>query len=206
VTRTFSFAALLIVAAIAVAGVAVVSCQRTGGSTAIIATKAAFRPDKLGFERCSLEVAGSKFTADVRQSIKGSEVRIDLLAHDTIFETERYLSTDESFSVIDAGGEQFEKAIPLVKYPMHVGDTWEWTGGVLTGPASHKASAKISTSSEDLPVKNLHNVIRIQVDLSYETGAQGVASIRKLIFWIAPNMGVVKRAFGDYSKREPLEE
>jgi hypothetical protein len=173
-----------------------------------IPSKVFLKPDRLTLNQVDLKLAGSKFRAEIQQSAKGDEVRIDLLYEGGLIESEVYRSTEETFSVVDTGGDRYDPPIPLIKYGMHVGETWTWLGKLVTGPISHVTKATVKSSSEAMTINggNVPNAIKIEVELSIESGRASEPSIRKLTFWIAPEMGVVKRAFADYSLRTPVED
>jgi hypothetical protein len=174
----------------------------------VIRDKASFQPDRLTLKQVDLKLAGSKFRADIQQSIKGDEVRIDLLSEGGLIESEVYKSTDEAFSVVDTGGDRYDRPIMLIKYGMHVGETWKWAGKLVTGPVAREATANVRTSTESLTIDggNVPDTVKVEVELSIDSGRPGEPSTRKLTFWIAPSMGVVKRAFADYSLRAPVED
>ena len=187
----------------------VVGCNRNSPSPGLpIPNYAALKPDQLSLKQADLELAGTNYKADIVQKRNGADLQIDLTAEGQTIESERYRSDDRSFSVTDAGGERFEPPITLIKYPMSVGDGWTWTGNLLTGPEPHKATATVSTSTVDQTLIGgvVHGVVKIQVDLAIDSGRPSEPSKRKLVFYIAPNMGVVRREFGDYSTRKPLEQ
>lgn len=179
--------------------------QGTQGNGFPIPDRATFKPDKIPFEECTLTFAGDKWTAKLSQKQEGDSIRIDLLGHGQIIESEHYKSTDQAFCLVSANGEEFSAPVPLIKYPMKVGDGWKWEGVTLTGPVKHKASAQVSTSAESLPIKGqtVPNVVRVDVVLTFDSGNPDDPAERKLSFWIAPEMGVVKRSYGNYSVREP---
>jgi len=208
VTRNLLFA-LLGLTAFVLAALLAHGCQHANRSNGPpINAYRDIKPDSLTQKRCSLELAGSKYQAEIRQTKQGDQVQIDLMALGQVIESERYESNDTTFSVVDAGGERYDPPIPLLKYPMNVGDEWDWSGNIVTGPEPHKTKAKIATTNEDMTINGgtVHNVVRVEVLLSIESGRPSEPSTRKLKFWIAPDMGVVKRSFGDYSTRGPLDE
>jgi hypothetical protein len=174
----------------------------------VIRDKASLQPDRLTLKQVDLKLAGSKFRAEIKQTVKGDEVRIDLLSEGGLIESEVYKSTDEAFSVVDTGGDRYDPPIILVKYGMHVGDTWKWSGKLVTGPVAREAKANVRSSTEGLTIDGaiVRDTVKIEVELSIESGRAGDPSTRKLTFWIAPDMGVVKRAFADYSLRTPVED
>lgn len=198
-----------IVATLFIATLASWGCQQGKGVTGpLIANYAALKPDNLTLEKCVLKLAGSKYAAEIHQTRSGDDIELELVAMGTVFETERYRSTDTQFSVVDTGGERYDPPIPLIKYPMHVGDTWTWAGKYWTGPEPHTAQAKVTTSTDDVVIEGgtARNVVRVEIVRTVDSGSPDVTATRKLVFWIVPNMGVVKRAFGDESSREPLEK
>lgn len=93
-------------------------------------------------------------------------------------------------------GDFFEPPIPLLKFPMTVGDQWTWTGENLSGDL-HKASAKITTSEQP-------TTVRVQVELALDSGT-GVPAKRTMTFVFAPGRGVVRREIGESSTRIPAE-
>ena len=173
-----------------------------------ILSYAELKPDNLTMKRADLALAGTNIRTDIQQAREKNDIQIDLMAYGQIIESERYRSTDTEFGVVDAGGERYEPPIPLIKYPMTVGDIWDWSGMLDTGPEPHKAKATITTSIQDQIIEGgtVHNVVRVEVALAIDSGRPGEPSRRKMTFWIAPNMGVVRREFGDYSTRKPLEQ
>jgi hypothetical protein len=210
---TRRFALLTVFAAVSLAIVCVGGCgcngSKSGGGTGfLVVDDASLKPDNLTLKEVSLELAGSKYKAEVKQTREGNQIQIDLQAFGEVIESERYESTEQMFSVVNAGGERYDPPISLIKYGMRVGDTWNWKGEIRTGPAGHEATAVITTSSEDLTVNGgtVHDVIKVEVALAIDSGRPSNPSTRKLKFWIGPKMGVVKREFGDYSKREPMGE
>lgn len=185
------------------------SCTGGGSAQGIrIDSPTSFSPQPLALKQVTLKLAGTKYTADTRVSGAAGVQKIDLMAFGQVIESEEYRLSDRAFSVSDAGGERYEPPIDLIRYPMRVGDGWHWEGEIRTGPAGHRAQAKVSTASEDLTMKGetLHNVLRVEVELAIDSGIPSQPSKRMLRFEITPSMGVIKRAFGDYSVRGPVDE
>lgn len=199
---------LLSIATILLLGPACTGGKASPASGFLVQGRQDLLPTKLSYEDCVLVFAGDRWPAKVSEKHDGDEYQIDLLAHDQVIESERYQSTDEAFSLVSAVGEKFTPPIPLVKYGMRVGEGWNWTGTTETGPAKHKATAKVTTTSESLPIKGqtVANVIRVDVALALDSGIPEAPAPRKISFWIAPKMGVVKRSYENYSVREPPEK
>ena len=206
-TRPIILVPAFALAIICLIGYGALGCrdQGTPGTGFLVASRADLKPDKLAYEECTLVLAGDKWPVKVSQKQEGDFLQIDLLGHGQVIESERYKSTGEEFSLVTAVGEEFSPPVPLVKYGMRVGETWKWEGKTHTGPAEHAATAKVVTSSESLPIKGqtVANVIRIDVILAFDSGIPDKPAERKLSIWIAPEMGVVRRSYDNYSVREP---
>lgn len=134
-------------------------------------------------------------------------ITIDSFAAGEKMDSEIYRSDDRGISVVTVTSETFEPPIPLIKYGMHVGDNWTWSGKANAGGIIHAVTAKISTSSDNLFISNVaqHDVIRVEVNLAYDSGADKPA-LRKMQFWFVKDKGIVKRSFGGTLIRESLEE
>ncbi len=185
------------------------SCRGGSGSAGTgppINDYAALKPDQLTLKSSHLELAGTDYRADVKVERRGSTIEIDLVHENSVIESERYESTEEGFFLSSASAQQYDPPVPLIKYPMHVGDKWTWSG--MTDPDSRHAKAEIASSIEGLTIngRTVPNVVRIDVTVSMEGGGDQSPTTSRLSFWIAPGLGVVKRKFGDYSTREPLED
>ncbi len=176
------------------------------GTGAQITDYESFKPDSLGLTKGMLNMQGMKVKVDLVKKQQGKILAIDLVAFGTVFETEKYLSTDQEFSVSSVAGEVYDPPIPLIRYGMHVGDGWDWKGQIQAG-IIHRATAKITTSNESLVIRGVsyRDVIRVDVVLHIDSGLPSPVE-RKLAFWLAKDMGVVKRIFGSSSVREPAED
>jgi len=154
----------------------------------------------------SLQIGKIDMPVEVRQSQAGQDLNIELLAHGQVLETESYKVTDKAFLLAHAAGEHYKDPLPLLKFPMKVGDTWNWVGTMTAGDAPHKAQAVVSTTSESilLPTAGATETVLVVVDLSIAGGGPTPAK-RRMRFWFAKNMGLVKRQFGDASSREPAK-
>ena len=108
--------------------------------------------------------------------------------------------------MVEVAGESYQEPMPLLKFPLTIGDSWTWSGKMVAGLEPHNASAKISTAAEQilLPGGPTQSVL-VVVDLAIESGASTPAA-RKLRFWFVENKGLVKRQFGIGSSREPAEQ
>jgi len=117
-------------------------------------------------------------------------------------ETEVYLSGDEGFSIARAPHETYDPPIRLIRYPLEVGDTWEWSGTIQSGVNVYPASATISTSSDALNLAS-GKFPALLVTAEVKTSAGAVATKRNLKFWFQPEKGLIRREFWQSSTREP---
>lgn len=122
-----------------------------------------------------------------------------------VAEAETYFFSDQGFSLAEAPGERFDPPIRLVKYPLSLGDTWDWSGKLQTGATAAKATAKVTASEAvlNIPYGNF-SALLVTADIHVEQGTEGAK--RTFKFWFQPGKGLIKREFGQSSSREPRVE
>ena len=120
-------------------------------------------------------------------------------------ETEVYLTSDEGFSISRAPHETYEPPIRLIRYPLEVGDTWDWNGKIQSGVNIYPASATITTSSDALNLAS-GKFPALLVTVEVKTSAGAVATKRNLKFWFQPEKGLIRREFWQSSTRDPRAE
>jgi hypothetical protein len=165
------------------------------------------QPDADPPPKAKLLYLGTTVPVTVKAERKGDIFTINLLAHGDLFDSEEYVKTLDGLALSNAAGEVYSPPIPLLKFPLAVGDepmTWV---GTLSGELDpHRASAKISSSKESVTLgQTSAETIRVQVDILLESISEGESAERRLVFWFLPKKGVVKRQFGTTSTREPVE-
>ena len=163
---------------------------------------AAFQTDALPGETATLELAGTEIPVEVKRRMEGSITVIELWAHGQVVQQERYEAKGDRFSLQMAGGEQYASPLPLLKFPMDVGESWDWEGKMGTPENLRPAKAKVTTATEQVYAPTPVQAVRVQVDLELESGGPLPAK-RTLTFWIVEGRGVVKRQFGSGSSRVP---
>lgn len=179
---------------------------RQSGSGAKIETSQDLKPDATVPVKASLKIGEVNMPVEIRQKNELDTVRLEIDAHGQTFETEVYRATEKSFDLVDAAGEIYDKPLPLLKFPMNVGDTWKWVGTMRSGDEPHKASATVTSASESIMVPSSGSTesVLVVVDLNIESGGPTPAN-RKLRFWFVKDRGLLKRQFGIGSSREPSE-
>ncbi|MBI5708407.1 MAG: hypothetical protein HZC36_15600 [Armatimonadetes bacterium] len=151
-----------------------------------------------------LQLAGGEpLEVTVRANRDGAKLQLELIAHREVIETETYSTTPTSFNLVEAAGETYEPILPLLKFPMNLGDQWSWTGQIVLSSASIPAEAVITAANAPLGLEG-YPLEAVQVSVTLEIGdPRARAAKRTLNFWVAPGYGVLKREFGLSSSRSP---
>lgn len=172
----------------------------------LIANQADLNISKLAFPKATLSIGGTELEAEVRAKSDEEKLTIESSVSGVVLDTEEYQLTEKEVSVATVTGETFTPAVPIIKYGMHVGDAWKWEGKSSAGGIEHQLSASITTTGDNLFVGSvaLHDVVRVDVTLQYDSGTDTPA-LRKLQFWLVKDKGIVKRSFGGTLIREPRE-
>lgn len=168
----------------------------------LIKARADLTPDALYSSKAEYHLSGLVLPVELRRKLDGNLVKFELIAEGTPIDTEVYLSDDKAFGLKEMNMESYEPAIPLLKFPMHIGDTWEWKGAQESGGRNHKSWAKITSTIETLP--NQVETVKVTVDLFVDSNA-GKASERNLVFWFTKGRGIIKRTYGDPIARVSLD-
>lgn len=131
-------------------------------------------------------------------------VRFKFMYHDEAMDEEAYAFTDTQFLYTGNATDSYEPGIPLAKFPLGVGESWDWAGVYRYTGQDRKAKARVSTSGEKLKtVAGEFDTVRVEVELEIASGAQKPATDR-LTFWLAPKRGVVRRESEFGYTREPM--
>ncbi|MCW5939623.1 MAG: hypothetical protein KF884_01140 [Fimbriimonadaceae bacterium] len=160
-------------------------------------------PTKIRHLEARLVLAGTEVPVTLEPQIQGSEFNLLIRAKGAVMETERYQVNDQTFAFVGGTGEEFVPPIPILRFPLEVGEKWTWTGVAALGPVKKKANADVTTGLETLNiVSGVSDSVVVTVDLSIEA-QPGLPAARRLRFWIDPKDGLVKRDFAHNSLREP---
>ncbi len=175
------------------------------GSGGLIANLAALHPEVAPGTKAMLKLAGVKVPVAVKYVLQGKKLTVKLLAHGEVFEEEGYESDAESFRLREAADGNYAPPLELLKFPMHVGDKWSWSGRMETGGISRPTKATVSSVNNKLYVGAVgHDSVQVTVDLEIFADAGRPPTKRKLTFWFVPNKGLIRREFGTESVRETV--
>lgn len=176
-------------------------CQQSGGSIGSTSSSGVrllsanvvnvpIREQQLVYERTKIpvEAVGSRV---------GKDFRIELQGHGQVFESEAYRLESDQFDLVDAAGETFSPPLPILKFPMTVGDSWTWEGKLESAGRTRSVTAKIMSSPDRIVLKDrtYPEIVKIEVQIQMDSGGATPAT-RILTFWIDRQDGVIKRQFG----------
>lgn len=163
--------------------------------------------DALPYIQGQLILAGTVIPIELQLKRKGSEIHYLLLASGQQIEEEIYELGPSELLLRNASGESFTPPIPILRFPMSAGRSWDWSGKMASGPTPpRQASAQVTSEGVTLNVPGgPYSSVLVRVKLEIESGGPSAAE-RHLSFWFAQRAGLVKREFGSSSTREPVAE
>lgn len=158
--------------------------------------------DKLPYTKAKLILAGTPLNVTMERVAKGEAIMFNLSAGEEVLETEHYTGDDHIFRFAGLSDETFTPAIPIARFPLTVGETWDWEGEASLGKNRKAAKASLATTSETVNLAGgVYECVVVTANLV--VSSDGTDSKRTLKFWIQPQKGIVKREFGFSSTREP---
>ena len=94
------------------------------------------------------------------------------------------------------GNNVLTPPIPVIKYPMSVGKSWEWSGMMAMNGGQLKvpASAKLKVAAQEKVKVGSESLNCYKVDMSVTVTAQGQATTIPASYWFAPGVGLVKQS------------
>ncbi len=194
--------------ALSLAGVLAVSlgCNgpQEGAPVTIVDTFAELKPDASPGKSAILAMGTTRNPVDLKAIRTGDTLRIDLIAHREVFETELYRVGKDKFSLVEAASDTFDPPLDLLTFPLVAGPGKPYKGK-LTAGLSRDVSATVSTSLDKIFMPAQTEAVRVDVMLSMDSGGTNPAR-RKLTFWFVKDRGLVQREFGNGLSREPNVE
>lgn len=162
------------------------------------------KPSALVSAKATLTYANLDIPVEMKVKKGVSEIEVELIAHEEVMETEIYTFDMESFKLKEAAAESYNPPLPLLTFPLNLGETKTWSGTILSGDSPHKGDATISAKEDavDMPDGTQQPAIKVTVELRYDSGTP-VPAKRTLEFWFAKGQGPIKRDFGEGASRAP---
>ena len=194
-------------AAAFVASVGVLGCLKSenrGQSPERFANSDEMRAHALPYDQAYIIYGGTPVQASIQAVNRPGEVDFNLEAHDQVLDRELYSYDDKSFRYRGSNTESYSPGIPLLRFPFEVGDSWTWAGTFNWGGRDRDAQANISTASERLnTLAGEFGTVAVTVEVEVESGGSEPA-VYELLFWFAPERGLVRREFAHSTTREPM--
>ncbi len=165
----------------------------TTGSGPAIPSSATLKPDALYDAKATINYGGTVVNVKLERQAENDLVKFVLWSYGQALETETYRSTPDAFSLV-AIDEQFDPPLDLLRFPMHLGDSWEWQGNLTTGAVVHHATATVKTAADQLFLQKSAGIetVKSEVTLQIDSGSPNPA-VRVLKFWFTRGRGIVKR-------------
>ncbi|MCH8979360.1 MAG: hypothetical protein IH945_08985 [Armatimonadetes bacterium] len=194
-------------AATFVASVGVLGCLKgadQGQDPARFSKSEDMRAYALPYDQAYIIYGGTPVQASVQAVNRPGEVDFSFEAHDEVLDMELYSYDDKTFRYRGSSTETYTPGILLLRFPLEVGDSWTWAGTFRWGDRERPAKAKISTASERLnTLAGEFGTVAVTVEVEVETGGKEPATY-ELLFWFAPERGLVRREFAHGTTREPM--
>lgn len=181
-----------------------VGCTAPPHHGEVISSISQIAPATIPGTSADLLLAGTPYPVQIVVKRSGNIMELVLQNHGEPFEIERYEVSPDQFGLIDAAEEHFAPPLPLLKFPLTMGEEWGWSGTMSTGQIPRLATAKVTPAWETLFLSGVsHKTVKIDVDLSLYANKGKSPLKRSLDFWFEPKLGLIKRQFGSTSIREP---
>jgi hypothetical protein len=178
-------------------------CGSSGQTGAALEQVDDFFPMKIEPGPVNLKLANVEIKAMATVAADGLNRTLTLTRNGAALEREVFEVTSDRIAIVELGsGERFSPPLTLLRFPMKIGDRFDWTGKLLVGnrPLDSQAAATTETSRLDLATGSLETV-HVTIQLRISDGSPKPAE-RKLEFWFARGKGPVKRDYGGQI-REP---
>jgi len=146
----------------------------------------------------TLKLANVEIEAEAKMQTEGTTRTIMISKDGVPIEEEVYEVTTQQIAIKSMGtGETFEPPLPLIKFPMSVGDTFDWDGKIVFAGHELIGKAKIVTS-RDTPdlATGPRETLKVSVELELSDGSPKPAK-RRLDYWFAEGVGPVRRDYGN---------
>ena len=127
---------------------------------------------------------------------------IEIKDRDVTIDREQYEVAAKALLVREAGDEVYDPPIDIIRIPMYAGDSWKWSGNLISPSKPIPARAKVTTEDAQVPYqgKSVRAVLTtVELEILLDTPRS-----RTMRFWVTKDYGIIKREFGT-SIRQPKE-
>ena len=130
----------------------------------------------------------------------GDRVTFQAISNEKVVDEESYIVRDGSILLARAAGEDFIEPVTLLKFPLSLGDQYDWQGKIVCNQEKIDCTAKVTTSTDFVTFRfKSQDAVKVEVNLKLNKRVQ-----RKLSFWFVKGMGILKTEIGK-NVREPKE-
>jgi hypothetical protein len=152
-------------------------------------------------------MAGVSIPVSIRISTeRGGLIRLTAMQEERQVDQEVYQDNASAFSLDHAAGETFRPPVPLLVFPMHIGDNWDWSGTTTLENSSQAARATVRTAMSRTVIDG-SPANSVEVDVDLQMGVNTATPMKRhLKFWFVKGKGIVRRSFGEESVREPRSD
>lgn len=141
---------------------------------------------------------GTKNDYTLKTWVDGTKTTFQAVSEKMVVDEEIYEVRDSQISLRRAAWEDFVEPVPLLKFPLRLGDEYKWKGTLACSEEKHKGEATVITSGDFVRLKDKsQEAVKVEINLRIDEGAP-----RKLSFWFVKGMGVLKTEMGK-NVREP---
>jgi hypothetical protein len=148
---------------------------------------------------------GSQMGAHLEVRKSGKVRAFEMILDGKVIDREVYEIGENSILIHELLDEKFALPIPILKFPMKIGDGWDWKGKITSMQETLDAEATIETSASEVAMQgNSVRAICVELQLRiFEKPNKPVT--HALRFWFVPGAvnghGLVKREFGTSTRK-----
>lgn len=155
----------------------------------------------------TLRLANLEIPIELKLEARTTERELQLINEGVVMEKETYRVTTEGIWLVKLRdgetGETFVPALPLLQFPMRVGDSFSWDGKMIIGNRALPTSGRIQTGAETISLATgPTEAVRVEILLELRDGSPRPAQ-RRLTFWFVKGEGPLRRDYGGQEIREP---
>jgi hypothetical protein len=147
-------------------------------------------------------IDGTVMPSQLGTESEGTLRVIEIKDRDVTIDREQYEVAAKALLVREAGDEVYDPPIDIIRIPMYAGDSWKWSGNLISPSKPIPARAKVTTEDAQVPYqgKSVRAVLTtVELEILLDTPRS-----RTMRFWVTKDYGIIKREFGT-SIRQPKE-
>ncbi len=189
-----------------IGAVCCLGCHSASVKPINVDTLADLAPQTPPAKSAHLVLAGTSYPVSLQQTQTSTSLTLNWLSHGEVLESETYGTQGQVFGLQGADEVHFQPMLPLLKFPLHFGDSWSWTGSLVAAGMTRPATAQVTVDQDRIFVSGASiDTVKSTAEISIQSGSGKPPIKREVVFWFEPKAGIVKRQFGSASIREPAQ-